>query len=234
MGSNKASYTTVDFYSVGIDGEEDTEMWIVNGKAVEPMSGVKLKIGSTVTFYHPNAVSYDVNYYNEEQDFWWETLDGGMQSVEVTKDLVYINANCEEGGGGGGGESDIYNISLTVTADTISWNDPYYYNYTLDDPALYVISCNGMELFNAYSNEGSNFSRNMIDDGRNVGSFVISAYYNGVLVGMGATTYTPSAIHALCTNCNTYQDFQFSYNDGTFNVYKCPNCNVTIIEEHLK
>ena len=233
MGNNKASYITVDFYSVGIDGEEDTEMWIVNGKAVKPMSGVKLKIGSTVSFYHPNATSYCVNYYDEEtQEFWYEDINrNGICSIEVTEKMVYIDAVIDGGGGGGG---DIYNISLSVTADTISWNDPYSYNYSYNDPALYVVSCNGMDLCSAYSYEGSSFPRDAIDGGQNTGSFVISAYYNGILVGMGATIYTPPAIHALCTNCNTYQDFQFIYNDGTYNVYQCPNCKVTIIEEHLR
>jgi hypothetical protein len=149
MGCNKASYITVDFYSVGIDGEEDTEMWIVNGKAVKPMSGVKLKIGSTVTFYHPNATSYCVNYYDEEtQEFWYEDINrNGICSIEVTEKMVYIDAVIDGGGGGGGDDSQ--------------------------------------------------------------------------------------TINAWCTNCKTYQDFEFIYNDGTYNVYQCPNCNVTIIQEHL-
>ena len=187
MGKNKAAYTTVDFYSMGIDGEDDTEMWTVNGKTVAPMSGVELKVGSIVTFYHPYALSYEVVYYNEEEDFWWDTIGGGVQSIEVTKDLVYISALYDDIGGGGG--SDIYYIDLSVTADTISWNDPYVSNYTYDNPALYVVSCNGMELCSAYSYEGSTFPRDAIDFGQNTGTFAIAAYYNGVLVGMGSTTY---------------------------------------------
>lgn len=168
----------------------------------------------------------------------------------TAEEHVFSNGVCtlcgygSSGGSGdsGGSGSSIYSIQLTVTADEISWIDPYYDSSDPmygngENPVEYIIYVDGNRYTSKCSNEGSSIDAGLLTEDLPYGTYTIKAYYEGSVIGTGSYQFgcshsygldagaqsiseTHHIYSAVCTECGevveSYEEEHYHWNGGDY------------------